>query len=168
MKYNRSLDYMLSAAVKLHEGKDALAAKLLMKATLSSDFPHAVRVLEASCSQAHAAKTSAQKRVMAAKIRAEADDAELEGLVGDLDALESEHEAEEEVMSAMDECADEDEHYARVRTSARRRVRSSHEPEGLPGDALDEALEIQDEEIKREASASAARMARMLASMRRK
>jgi hypothetical protein len=89
-RYNRSLDFILSAAVKLHQGKPALAAKLLTKATKEPSFAHAVRILEASCQAGFEAQAKVVEARMKVKAAEEAEDADLEGLVGDLDDLESE------------------------------------------------------------------------------
>lgn len=130
MKYNRSLDFLVSAAVKLSQGKQELAAKLMLKATREPSFAKAVQILEASNEIAfklQAKAAAAKKQVRAAE---EAEDSELEDLVGDMDDLESEGEAEEAVEAEF-------------------------EPEGEPEEVEDEALEIEEDE---EPTAKFARM----------
>lgn len=121
-QYNRSLDFMVSAAVKLAQGKTELAAKLLLKATREPSFARAVQIIEASNAQAfHVEAKAAEKRklVKAAEV---AEDSELEGLVGDMDDLG----AEEEVEGAF-------------------------EPEGEPEEVEDESIEEEDAEMPVEA-----------------
>lgn len=111
-KYNRSLDFILSAAVKLYQGKPVLAAKLLTRATKEPSFAHAVRILEASCEAGYQAEAKKIKAKMKVKAAEEAEDADLEGLVGDLDDLqEEEHEGPEpegEPEAVEDEAIEEE------------------------------------------------------------
>jgi hypothetical protein len=106
MQYNRSLDFIISAAVKLSQGKHELAAKLMVKASREPSFAKAVQILEASnqrAFQADAARIEARRQVRAAE---DADDAELNDLVGDLDDLDNEvtaGEAAPEKHPAVDE-----------------------------------------------------------------
>jgi hypothetical protein len=88
--YNRSLDFLVSAAVKLAQGKPELSAKCLLKATRDPSFAQCIKMLEASNQKAFevAASVAAERRKVTAA--EEAEDAELEGLVGDLDALDDE------------------------------------------------------------------------------
>jgi hypothetical protein len=111
-RYNRSLDFMLSAAVKLHQGKPVLAAKLLTKATKEPSFAHAVRILEASLQQGFQAQAKVIEARLKVKAAEEAEDADLEGLVGDLDDLGEEEshggEAEGEPEEVEDEAIEEE------------------------------------------------------------
>jgi len=111
-RYNRSLDFILSAAVKLHQGKTVLAAKLLTRATKEPSFAHAVRILEASCEAGYRAEAKKIEAKMKVKAAEEAEDADLEGLVGDLDDLEEEEhmggEPEGEPEEVEDEAVEED------------------------------------------------------------
>jgi len=112
-RYNRSLDFILSAAVKLHQGKPVLAAKLLTKATKEPSFAHAVRILEASCEAGYQAQAKVIEAKMKVKAAEEAEDADLEGLVGDLDDLGAEEaeggEPEGEPEEVEDEAIGEEE-----------------------------------------------------------
>ena len=117
MQYNRSLDFMISAAVKLPQGKHELAAKLMLKASREPSFAKAIQIMEASNERAFQIQASAaaeRQKVMAAE---EAEDAELESLVTDFD------EGDE---------ADE--------------VDAEFEPEGEPEEVEDEAIEEQVQE----------------------
>ncbi|BAG41582.1 hypothetical protein [Ralstonia phage phiRSL1] len=137
MKYNRALDFLMTAAVKYAQGKPELAAKCMHKASLEPSFAHAIRILEASNAQAYQAQVTANAEAKA-KVEAEAkEDEELEGLVGDADDMEDEEEAEEEVEAAS-------------------------EPEGEPGEVEDEALEIEEAE-----EAPHEKFAKLLASMKK-
>jgi len=135
MKYNRSLDFLVSAAVKYAQGKPELAAKLMAKATREPSFAKAVQIIEASNAmafQVQAKAIEARNKVKAAEM---AEDEELEGLAGDMDDVEMEGDAEQEVMGEA-------------------------EPEGEPECVEDEALEIENAE-----ESENAKFARMLARM---
>jgi hypothetical protein len=87
MQYNRALDFLVSAAVKTAQGKYELAAKCLIAASRQPSFAKAIQILEASNERAFQlqAKAAAERRrVTAAE---EAEDAELDDLVGDLGDL---------------------------------------------------------------------------------
>jgi len=109
-RYNRSLDFILSAAVKLHQGKPVLAAKLLTKATKEPSFAHAVRILEASCEAGYQAQAKVIEAKMKVKAAEEAEDADLEGLgAEEAEGGEPEGEPEEVEDEAIGEEETEDE-----------------------------------------------------------
>jgi hypothetical protein len=69
-KHNRSLDYVLLAMSELHKGKPVLAARLFASAHKEADFVDAMKILEASNSQAFKAEQAA----VTAKSRIKASD----------------------------------------------------------------------------------------------
>jgi hypothetical protein len=67
-KHNRSLDYVLLAMSELHKGKPVLAARLFASAYKEADFVDAMKILEASNSQAFKAEqvaATAKSRIKA-------------------------------------------------------------------------------------------------------
>lgn len=97
MKYNRSIDFLVSAAVKTAQGKYDLAAKLLIKASREPSFAKAIQILEASNDRAFAVQAAAIAKRQQVTAAEAAEDAELNDLVGDLDDLDEE---DEEVTAA--------------------------------------------------------------------
>lgn len=120
--YNRALDFMALAAVQFTKGRPQVAAKLMVKATASSDFAQAIAIIEASNGQAFAAKEAEKARLAAAakkvaakkKVKASEEDEALESLVGDLDELDTdagdavEDEVELDEVEASDETDEEE------------------------------------------------------------
>jgi len=99
--YNRSLDFIVSAAVKYAQGKPELAAKCLQAAVREPSFARCIQMLEASSQKAFQVAAAAQEHRRKVTAAEAAEDAELEDLTEGLDALDEEAH-EDEVMAAAE------------------------------------------------------------------